>query len=244
MMTKTQSITTYRKLRQQSPQYAAHSHTWHIADYANTASLLKIWQKRHPHQLSLTIDIQAYLAQVTQQLMPQGHCDFIQDIAHPIAQQATSHLFEQDFIITVLGTSLLTLLSYPKQLALLRAKPALMQKAIVETLRYDPPLPTIIFLATQSHHMLPIQPGQWVNLNLAAANYDPMIFPEPTVFQFSRRIKQPVLMSHPYILRSWPVEAILSAILQAMPRLRLKAAPSLTPDTNTLRRLSSLTIAW
>jgi cytochrome P450 len=81
------------------------------------------------------------------------------------------------------------LLGHEDQRARLAADPALLAGALGETLRYLPPAslaPRIALapLALRGHR---VEPGQTVQLSLAAANRDPARFPEPDRFDIGRR---------------------------------------------------------
>jgi cytochrome P450 len=81
------------------------------------------------------------------------------------------------------------LLGHEDERARLAADPALLGGALGETLRYLPPasLATRIALepiALRGHR---IEPGQTVQLSLAAANRDPQRFPDPDRFDIARR---------------------------------------------------------
>jgi cytochrome P450 len=81
------------------------------------------------------------------------------------------------------------LLGHEDQRARLAADPALLAGALGETLRYLPPAslaPRIALepLTLGAHR---IEPGQTVQLSLAAANRDPVRFPDPDRFDIARR---------------------------------------------------------
>jgi cytochrome P450 len=81
------------------------------------------------------------------------------------------------------------LLAHEDQRARLAADPALLGGALGETLRYLPPasLATRIALEPIVLRGHRIEPGQTVQLSLAAANRDPRRFPDPDRFDVARR---------------------------------------------------------
>ncbi|MBD3648506.1 MAG: cytochrome P450, partial [Pseudomonadales bacterium] len=88
----------------------------------------------------------------------------------------------------LIGNGLYTLFRHPEQLQQLRDDRSLMENAIEEMLRYEPPVQmTIRFLARDlefcSHRM---KAGQMVLVNLAAANRDPHANPDPDTFDITR----------------------------------------------------------
>jgi cytochrome P450 len=88
----------------------------------------------------------------------------------------------------LLGNGLFRLLEHPEQLALLRARPALIPSAIEEMLRYDPPITFTSRIATSDTQIdgITVAADQLVMLNLTAGNHDPRRFPDPAHFDVTR----------------------------------------------------------
>jgi len=90
------------------------------------------------------------------------------------------------------------LLVHEDQRARLAADPALLAGAVGETLRYLPPasLATRIALEPLTLRGHRVEPGQTVQLSLAAANRDPERFPDPDRFDIARRQAGAVGLGH------------------------------------------------
>lgn len=91
--------------------------------------------------------------------------------------------------IDVMGSGLKALVDHPEQMALLRAEPALMLQAVQEMFRYAAPLPFFHRFASED---LEICGQSWpkgtkFGLLYASANRDPAAFPEPDLFDITRR---------------------------------------------------------
>lgn len=88
----------------------------------------------------------------------------------------------------LIGNGLFCLLEAPDQLARLRADPALIESAVEEMLRYEPP---IIYLSRVVRRDCEIggvefESGSLMHVSLSAANRDPRRFPDPERFDVAR----------------------------------------------------------
>jgi pimeloyl-[acyl-carrier protein] synthase len=85
------------------------------------------------------------------------------------------------------GTQLL--MSHPEQRRLLAANPELIDSAIEEMLRVDPPFRWIgrVMKSAHSLHGTTLHVGQWVFAGIAAANRDPRRFTAPDRFDITRQ---------------------------------------------------------
>jgi hypothetical protein len=88
----------------------------------------------------------------------------------------------------LIGNGLLALLKNPDQMALLRARPALMASAVEELLRYDAPVQFLRRIALGRSRIgdRDIAPGQRVFPMIGAANRDPAVFAEPERLDIER----------------------------------------------------------
>ena len=88
----------------------------------------------------------------------------------------------------LIGNGMLALGSNPDQLAMLRAKPELMPKAIDEMLRYDGPVQSTFRSVTRDTDVggTVIKAGTGAFVMVAAANRDPAHFPNPDQFDITR----------------------------------------------------------
>ena len=89
----------------------------------------------------------------------------------------------------LIGNGVLALLQYPKQLDLLRRDPALIESAVEELLRFDPPVQLITRVAAQDLELggQSIRRGELVLAALGAANRDPAVFQNPEQLDIRRQ---------------------------------------------------------
>lgn len=94
----------------------------------------------------------------------------------------------------VIGNGIALLLRHPEQLALLRARPELIDSAVEEILRFDPPVSAAArHLPAAGAYMEQCLPsGGTVKASLLAANHDPEVFEEPHVFRIEREGREHV----------------------------------------------------
>lgn len=88
----------------------------------------------------------------------------------------------------LIGNGLITLLDHPAELARLRGDPGLIPNAVEEILRYEPP---ILFLSRVAQADVlqggvVVHAGDLVHVNLASANRDPDVYPDPDRFDVGR----------------------------------------------------------
>jgi len=88
----------------------------------------------------------------------------------------------------LIGNGLYTLLSHPEQMARLQADPTLTRNAVEEMLRFEPSVMWISRLPREDVELagVPVAADQLVLLNLAGANRDPSVHPDPDRFDVSR----------------------------------------------------------
>jgi cytochrome P450 len=91
--------------------------------------------------------------------------------------------------VNLIGNGTLELLRHPDQLALLRARPELIDSTVEEILRFNGPVETsrhLFALADVDFDGVVVPRGEMVIPLLLAANRDPAVFPEPDVFDLIR----------------------------------------------------------
>ena len=88
----------------------------------------------------------------------------------------------------LIANGVLALLRHPDQLAALRADPSLVDAAVDETLRYDPPVQLTTRVVTQDTTIgdITVPEGGVLLMLLAAANRDPAVFADPNRFDITR----------------------------------------------------------
>ena len=90
--------------------------------------------------------------------------------------------------VSLISNTLLLLLSHPDEMARLRECPALLEPAIEEALRYEAPSQIGTRIASEDFELRGrrIAQGAIMILGTAAANRDPLEFPEPDRFDITR----------------------------------------------------------
>jgi cytochrome P450 len=88
----------------------------------------------------------------------------------------------------LIGNGLFALLQNPGELARLRREPALLQNAVEEMLRYEPPILFLTRIALGDSELagVPLQRGELFHLGLASANRDPDRYADPDRFDVGR----------------------------------------------------------
>lgn len=88
----------------------------------------------------------------------------------------------------LIGNGVMALLSYPEELAKLRARPDLMKNAVEEVLRFDSPVTNSGRIAHEDVEIdgEKIQQGESLSVSLAGANRDPAVYPAPDRFDIER----------------------------------------------------------
>ena len=95
----------------------------------------------------------------------------------------------QETTTNLIANGLLALISHPEQLARLRAQPETLETAIEELVRYDPPIQHTARIAPEDVQLggKTIKKGSAVTSVLAAANRDPVRFPNPDRLDLMRQ---------------------------------------------------------
>jgi cytochrome P450 len=150
----------------------------------------------------------------------------------------------------LIGGVVFTLLSHPGDLRCVRADPGLTSGAVEEVLRYEPP---IVHVVRPARGGIPIggtniPDGQYVIMNIAAANRDPRVFSRPNTFDLTRRDNHHLAFSwgpHYCVgasIARLEARVALETLLSSFPSLELiDPSPSWTPFT-VLRTLESLRV--
>lgn len=91
----------------------------------------------------------------------------------------------------LIGNGIHLFLSHPEQLAALKADPELMNHAVEEVLRYEPPVDGTIRVASRDLELqgCPVRASQAMLASFGATNRDPRVFDRPDVFDITREQK-------------------------------------------------------
>jgi cytochrome P450 len=89
----------------------------------------------------------------------------------------------------MIGSGVVQLLKYPDQLAKLRAKPDLIDNALDEILRVEPPVAQALRTAPEDMEIADkqLKKGDTIHLSLLGAHYDPALNPDPGRFDIERK---------------------------------------------------------
>ncbi|MBA2617544.1 MAG: cytochrome P450 [Rubrobacter sp.] len=129
----------------------------------------------------------------------------------------------------LIGNAVYLLLTHPDQLEKLKEEPSLLNGAIEETLRYEPPVTLIPRIALEDIELRgeTIRAGQIVQLSIASANRDPSRFPDPDCFDITKERGPTLSFGHgPHgclgaLLAMEEARISLETLLRRMPDLQL-----------------------
>jgi cytochrome P450 len=153
----------------------------------------------------------------------------------------------------LIGNGVWLLLTYPDELAKLKADPSLISSAVEEILRYESPVDITGRIASRDMEVggCPVHKTQSMFLSLRGANRDPEVFPEPHRFDITRKDAPHVAFgggAHLCIgspLARLEAQVALSTLFARFPNLHL-ASPEEPPRWRSLpffRGLEKLIVA-
>ncbi|GGX13217.1 cytochrome P450 [Streptomyces malachitofuscus] len=155
--------------------------------------------------------------------------------------------------VNLISATVHSLLTHPRQLALLRADPDLAGAAVEESLRFNSPVHSSAFRFAAEPMELAgtrVAAGDAVLVSLAAASRDPLAFPDPDRFDITRRPQGHLAFGHGAhhclgapLARAEGVIA-LRLLLERHPGLALAAAPEtlVWRSSTLLRGLTALPV--
>ncbi|MDQ8705167.1 cytochrome P450 [Streptomyces sp. LHD-70] len=158
--------------------------------------------------------------------------------------------------VNLIANAVHLLLTHPDQLAALRADGDLLENALEEALRFEPPTPAGTYRYTAEPVTIagtPIPQGARVVISLASANRDPERFPDPERFDIHRNptlTRSHLAFGHGIHhclgapLARLEANLALRALLDRFPDLAIDGDP--TPDwrPSLLRGLNRLPLRW
>jgi cytochrome P450 len=127
------------------------------------------------------------------------------------------------------GNLLVAMLTQPALLDALRADRGMLRGAFEEALRWEPPITTVVRTAVRDCELggVAVTPGTNVSVSVAAANRDPMRYPDPGRFDPTRRnIAHLTFGGGPHLclgmhLARTEATVAINALLDRLPDLRL-----------------------
>ncbi len=152
----------------------------------------------------------------------------------------------------LIGNGLLALLNNPEQLEKLKQEPELINTAVDEFLRYDPPLQRAIRVAKQDLeiHSKPIKQGEIVLAMLAAANRDPSVFADSENLDITRRENRHLTFGYAsrYCLGAQLAriegQVAIGTVVRRLDELQMaEPGPKRSPNVG-FRGLESLPLGW
>ncbi len=195
--------------------------------------------------------IRRRMEELVEGVKPQGCMELVREFSHWLPP-----LVGHTLLTDQLGNGIHDLLMHPEQLQKLREEPGLVRSAVEEILRYNPAMPFLDRLASESFelHGQLLREGSRVFLGMAAANRDPLVFPEPDRFDITRLSAKQGHLSfgcgpHPCLgahLVRGGLETALEVLLQRLPGLRLDEdrPPRRKSPSLTFRGFESLHVRW
>ena len=148
---------------------------------------------------------------------------------------------------SLIGAGVLALLSHPAELAALRTAPELIEQAVEEMLRFDPPVQMLTRFALRDAVVseVAIPAGSFALMLVGAANRDEAVCPDPDSFRVTRRPARQLAFGHGiHFCLGAPLARLEAAValrllLPELPGLRVAAEPEWRPNT-VLRGLEHL----
>jgi pimeloyl-[acyl-carrier protein] synthase len=212
---------------------------------------------------AVTMRLVALFQGVLEERRAKPHNDLISELLQ--AHEQGDHLSEQELIVTattlllaghettvnLVGNGMLSLLSHPEQLALLRAQPELISSAVEEFLRYEAPSQMASRVAPEEMEIGGqfVGRGEILNLLLGSGNHDPEAFSDPDGLEITRANNRHLAFGtgmHYCLgapLARLEGQVAIETLLRRFPKLRLSDDPTLAPEwreTISFRGLRSL----
>lgn len=150
----------------------------------------------------------------------------------------------------LIGNGIKALLQNPDQLALLREKPELIQKAVEEMLRFDGPTGAVVRIVKETHefHGKELRKGDRVFVMINGANRDPDVFENPNRFDITRSPNpQLTFIYGQHFCMGAPLARLegkiaIGSIIEKMPDLKLAADHYDYMDTMVMRGMRNMLV--
>ena len=211
-------------------------------------------------------DLYAYVDGLLAERRAAPRNDFLSDFVG--GADAAGQLSETEILIQVVGliiagsdttraglTALVSLLlQHPDQWRAVCADPSLAEGAVLEALRFDPPVASIGRITTEPLEIggVPIGEGVPINLSILSAQRDPAVYADPDRFDIRRTDHPRWSISFgggPHrclgeALARAEMEEALIALAGRLPGLRLVGEPPRIKGHTGIRGVSPMQLAW
>jgi cytochrome P450 len=153
----------------------------------------------------------------------------------------------------MIANAVLHLLERPELLDRVRSDPALLDRAIEESLRFEPAAAVVDRYATADVELAgaPITGGDLVRVSIAGANRDPAVFPDPDRLDLERADARRHLAfaQGPHVcigvhLARLEARTALATLLRRLPGLRLDPDRPSKIQGLVFRKLTALNVVW
>lgn len=225
------------------------------------AGLLEIMQPFDPESMNERF---AELHDTFTELIQQRRREPRSDLISALATDPDSELDDDDIVALIvvlmfaghetttglLGNTILALSKSPDQRSLLRDRPDLIDNAIEEFLRFDPPAQTAVRTTTGPVQAgsVTIPAGANVALMIAAANRDTRRFPDADQLRVDRPDPKPLSFGHGIhhclgaALTRLEMRAAVPAFVNSFGDYTISPSSPIWKQSNTLRGLTKLTV--
>lgn len=169
--------------------------------WSDDLALMELGPRGFRQAQASMLDMNEYLARIVVERRRAPREDLISKLL--AAEEAGAFMNEAELLATcslvlfaghetttnLIGNSVIELLRHPDQLAMLLARPELIEPAIEELLRFHGPIQRVRRTAIADLEVggKPIRAGESVWLLVGAANRDPRVFPDPDRLDLERR---------------------------------------------------------
>ncbi len=210
-----------------------------------------------------TVEAAAYIRALVAERRVSPRADLLSALVE--AEQAGDQLTEEELVtnctllimggfettVNLIGNGMWTLLRHQEQLQRLRDTPTLIESAIEELLRYEGPAQITGRFAAQDMDLggRPIKRGDSVTIVYAAANRDPLQFPEPDTFDIGRMPNRHIgFGSGTHFCTGAPLARLeaqiaITTLLDVFPSLTLVTDPPVWNGSLAARGMHTLMVA-
>lgn len=245
--------------RQQAPEFAAKVYTM-------TRGLGGFRDEDFPAIEAAAAELMGYVEELLDARRREPREDFLSSYLARVDEDGTLSPIEtlMQIVSVIIGGSDTTrfgltstvsqLLQRRPQWEALGSDPALVPGAVLEGLRFEPPVGAIGRVVTAPVEIdgVALKPGTVVNLSILSGQRDETVFAEPDVFDIERRDHPRWSLSFGHgvhrcvgeALARAEMEEALIALSQRLPGLRLAGDPPIAKGHTGIRGITAMKVAW